>query len=805
MFTVRDVFERKTVAGLAVAARGAQAAAVAVEPEGGGIGRVPLTPVMRWVVEAGGLVDEFSQSVLVQVPAGLEWERLVAAVQVVLDRHDMLRAWLDRSGEPQSWSLRVPPPGAVSAGGVCRRVEVPAGGLGEILAREAAGVVGRLDPGAGVMVQVVWLDAGGGEPGRLLIAAHHLVVDGVSWRILVPDLSAAYEAAAGSGSGPGPAGTSFRAWAIRQEQQAAGAAVLAELPFWEGITAGPGLVLGDLRVVAGRDHSGTARSLTRVLGPGSTRPLLTTVPAVFRGGINDVLLAAVAAAVADWRGGDGRTGVLVNLEGHGRLEEQVFPGAELSSTVGWFTSIHPVRLDAGAFSAAEFYAGGAVTGAVVKTVKEQLRAVPGQGIGYGMLRYQNPGAAARLPVVTPLVLFNYLGRFAARPGTAWDTAPEPVPGSGTGPGVPASHAITVNAVTLDGADGPRLHITWTWPDALFTGQDIAALADRWIRAVEAVISHAAQPGAGGLTPSDLPLLALSQHDIDQLEAGSAADVIDVLPLSPLQEGLLFHALRDPDGADVYVVQLVLELAGPVDAGVLRVAAEGLLARHVNLRAGFRLVRSGPVQVIPRQVELAWAEVDLSGLEAGERDAGFGRWLDEDRVRRFDLARPPLIRFALVRLAPERFRLVITSHHILMDGWSAPLLVGELLELCRAGGDDSGLGPVTPYRDYLAWLAGRDLDAAEVAWRRALAGFGDAALLVPADPARPDVLPERVTVELTRELTAALAALARSCDLTMSTVVQGAWGWLLSVLTGRSDVVFGSTVAGRPRSCPVWRR
>ena len=153
------------------------------------------------------------------------------------------------------------------------------------------------------------------------------------------------------------------------------------------------------------------------------------------------------------------------------------------------------------------------------------------------------------------------------------------------------------------------------------------------------------------------------------------------------------------------------------------------------------------------------------------------------------------------LAAERFRLVITSHHILLDGWSGPLLVGELAELYRAGGDDSGLGPVTPYRDYLAWLAGRDTGAAEAAWRRALAGLGEAALLVPADPARPDVLPERVTVELTRELTAALAALARSYDLTMSTVVQGAWGWLLSVLTGRSDVVFGSTVAGRPPELP----
>lgn len=144
--------------------------------------------------------------------------------------------------------------------------------------------------------------------------------------------------------------------------------------------------------------------------------------------------------------------------------------------------------------------------------------------------------------------------------------------------------------------------------------------------------------------------------------------LQFLPLSPLQEGLLFHALFDVDGEDLYTVQLILELRGCVDAAAMKTAAEMLLRRHPNLRAAFDQTSSGSVQIIPPQVVLPWAEADLSGLGAGEQSAEFGRWLDADRARRFDPSRPPLMRFCLVRFAPEWYSLVLTHHHLLLDGW-----------------------------------------------------------------------------------------------------------------------------------------
>ncbi|WP_344096028.1 amino acid adenylation domain-containing protein, partial [Streptomyces stramineus] len=273
---------------------------------------------------------------------------------------------------------------------------------------------------------------------------------------------------------------------------------------------------------------------------------------------------------------------------------------------------------------------------------------------------------------------------------------------------------------------------------------------------------------------------------------------DVLPLAPLQEGFLFHALYDGQAPDLYTVQLVLRVEGPLDAAVMRASAAALLARHANLRAGFRTRKSGQaIQVIHREVPLPWREIDLR--QAGG-EAELEELLAADRAARFDLARPPLLRLSLFRLADEEYCLALTSHHILLDGWSTPLLLDELFTLYERGGSPAGLPRVTPFRDYLAWLGRQDRAAAERAWQDALAGLDEPTRVAPAAAGEP-ALPERVALELSPELTGRLTATARSHRLTMSTLVQGAWAAVLGGLTGRDDVVFGTTVSTRPAELP----
>ncbi|WP_449657896.1 amino acid adenylation domain-containing protein [Streptomyces chrestomyceticus] len=277
---------------------------------------------------------------------------------------------------------------------------------------------------------------------------------------------------------------------------------------------------------------------------------------------------------------------------------------------------------------------------------------------------------------------------------------------------------------------------------------------------------------------------------------------DILPLAPLQEGLLFHALYDTAALDLYTLQSAYDLDGDLDATALREAARTLLRRHAALRAGFwHEGLDEPVQIVPREVALAWQQADLTGTAPEEREAEAERIAAEDRLRRFDPARPPLLRFTLLRLGTERHRFVVTAHHLVLDGWSVQLLLEELFQLYVRGGREDGMPPVARYRDYLAWLAGQDRAAAEDVWRRALKGIEEPTRVAPADPSREPALPGQILRDLPDGLANALDALARRERLTLSTVFLGAWAVVLGRLTGKDDVVFGTTVSGRPPQVP----
>jgi len=383
-------------------------------------------------------------------------------------------------------------------------------------------------------VQVVWFDAGAQRPGRLLLSIHHLAVDGVSWRILVPELAAAWAAIA---RGEVPAltarGTSFRRWSQRLELRAQDAACVGELSFWSEQLSAPSLSLVDGSLDPARDTMGTAGRLTLTLPVALTQALLTRVPAAFHCGIQHVLLTGLALAIAQWcrrRGRGGGAGVVVDVEGHGR--EEVWSDIDLSRTVGWFTSLYPVRLDVGGVDVEEALGGGAALGRALKRIKEQLRAVPGNGLGYGLLRYLNARTALQLGgFAAPQIGFNYLGRFAGPVDADWGRAAEAVRlGDGGDAAMPLAHCLEVNALTLDGAQGGELTAHWSWAAALVTEAEVRDLAQRWFLALEGLVGHAQAAGAGGRSPSDLPLVALTQGEIERLER-QYPRIEDVLPLS----------------------------------------------------------------------------------------------------------------------------------------------------------------------------------------------------------------------------------------------------------------------------------
>ncbi|MGP3980107.1 amino acid adenylation domain-containing protein [Streptomyces sp. KR80] len=794
----RDVFEHRTPAALAATVTGTEEAAPPAVADSDGVGDVPLLPIVHQLREDGGSINRFNLSMLLQAPAAADADALARVLQAALDHHDGLRLTLSRMdlgpAIPALWSAQTLAVGSVDAAALLRRVDVrdlDDAGLRTVIAEESDSAASRLDPDSGVMLQAVWFDAGADRPGRLLLVVHHLVIDGVSWRVLLGDLATAWEAVS-RGERPvlEPVPTSLRRFARAVAEQATSPQRQAELPYWAK-TLAPGAEL-----VAGATRTGTAGSAREhlvSLSAADTQALLTAVPAAAGTDVTEVLLAALRLAVSRWRverngdlpvDGD----LLVDLERHGRDGADM----DLSRTVGWFTSLHPVRLPA-----ADDALG------VLKLVKESVRSAPDSGAGYGMLRYLNPQLA---PVFAQLssaqVLFNYFGRLPAEQTRDWAPAVE-ADALSVEPDADLAmpYPLQVNAVCADTPHGPELRATWTWPegDAL-TEDDVHGLGRAWADALRDLVTRTAEPGsAPALTPSDVPLVRLTQADIDLIESLSPAPVADIWPLSPLQEGIHFHASYDTSALDVYTAQDTFDFGHRLDAVRLRAACATLLRRHPSLCAG--ITSDGlpePVQFVCRAAELPvpLTEVDLTGLSDEQRQVRLAEIADADRRQRFDLAAPPLFRLKLIRLTENTDRLMLSHHLVAWDGWSQSLFLDELLELYAAAGEDTALSVPGSYRDYLSWLDGQDFDAARETWRQALAGL-DEPTLVARERGDEPTIPRRRTLALGRELSDELRASAREHGLTINAVLSAAWALVLSATVGRHDVVFGATVAGRP--------
>ncbi|MFI2215194.1 amino acid adenylation domain-containing protein, partial [Streptomyces sp. NPDC020141] len=817
VITARQVFERQTPEGLAVVA-GAVGDGALVGGGEPGVGEIPLTPVMHELIERVGLerLGQVVLSAMVETPVGLDFALLTDAVQALVDHHDILRARLEDGTDETGRRLVVPEPGNGLAERLLRRVEatgLTADGLNSLIGEQMTEAVNGLDPSDGVMAQLVWFDRGPDDLGRLLFIINHLALDTVSLRILLPDLAETYEAlAAGREAALDPVPTSFRHWARELAEQAGSEERLAEAAEWVEFLQGPDPLLTAEPVDPERDLQATLRQASVRVPIEVTAELLTSVPTAFHAGIDDVLLTGLTAAVAEWRDSrstPGGSAILVDVEGHGRVP--LSDADDLSRTVGWFTSSHPLRLDAGSVDPAEVRAGGAAVGRVLKRVKEQVRAVPGDGLGYGILRYLNPDTAAQLSALpTAQIGFNYLGRFSVSGGATPAKGAQagwtpPRDGGGDvslGGEYPVMHALEVMGVVRDLPEGPELTLTLLWPEQLWDEEAVTRLLDGWAAMLTGLVTHTADAESGGHTPSDFSLVSLDQARIEELEA-EVPELVDILPVSPLQEGLLFHALFDEQGTDVYVEQLDLGLEGPLNPVALRASWQALLDRHASLRAGFRQLPGvdQPVQVVTRHAVMPWREEDLSGLTEEEKAAEAERLGIEERARRFDLTAPPLVKVTLVKLGADRFRMMITLHHIALDGWSLPILMQELWTAYEAGGSTSGLPAVTPFRDYLEWLSRQDREAAREAWREALADIEEPTLVAPVDRDAELVHGEVVIGEAAPALDEALRELVRVRGITLNTVVQAAWALLIGKLTGRRDVVFGASVAGRPAELP----
>ncbi|MDQ4074891.1 MAG: condensation domain-containing protein, partial [Chloroflexota bacterium] len=543
------------------------------------------------------------------------------------------------------------------------------------------------------------------------------------------------------------------------------------------------------------------RTVMVALDEHETHTLLYKVPGQYRARVADLLLTALAQTLTEWTGNQS---LLVGLEGHGR--EEIREDVDLSRTIGWFTTFFPVTLTVDPAASA---------GAALKMVKEQVRRIPHRGMSYGLLRYLSPDPETRRQLAAlppPQVLFNYLGQseIFGRSSAGFQRT-EGLVGLSRHPRNRRLFLLEINAQVVAG----RLQIAWAYSENLHHDDTIRWLAERYHDRLRLLIDHCLSIHTYGYTPSDFPLSDLGQSELDGVIAQAlniarigngrtgASLIDDLYPLSPMQELMLLHAVSTPH-RDTLSTQIRYRLEGNVNVDALQHAWQALVDRHPALRTGFLWEHlRAPLQIVYRHVQLPFVRHDLRNLPPEARQAKLETIRQEDREQRFNPSMPPLMRITLIRLAEDRYELLWSSHHLILDRWCIDIVMRDVTETLATGDrdQDSERPPAPSFRNYIAWLQQQDQVAAEQFWRTKLAGFVGPTKLVPDPPVDPgQAAPQQYResqIPIPASTFVEMRRFARQHHLTLNTLLQAAWALLLSRYSGERDVSFGVAVSGRP--------
>ncbi|KAB7770806.1 non-ribosomal peptide synthetase [Xanthomonas sp. LMG 12462] len=773
--STRQLFENQTVAELATVAACAEEA---LAPQDEVQGEMPLLPVQRMFLE-GEAVDRhhFNQAVLLTTPPDFDLQTLDAVLAALYARHDALR--LRFTEDADGWQARHVPlhPDMVLESRALERLEGSDSTWAAQVSARCADWQRRFDLADGPLLRAVYFPSWTGDGGRLLLAVHHIVVDGVSWRILLDDLQLAYsQIQRGQSIQLGRKSASFQRWGQTLEAYACDPALLQEKAYWAAAAAVPGLPVDRPGVGAGSNAS--TRLIGFGLSPEETRALQQQCHAAYRTQINELLLAAVYLGVRRWCG---QTALRIRLEGHGR--EALDEDMDLTQTVGWFTSLYPLRLSS----------DGQALGDVIKAVKEQYRSVPRRGIGYGVLRYllRDPDLIAAAHDEHDGLLFNYLGQFdqVLNDDTAFQPAPESI-GPQTSLRRQRAALLSLSGKTFAG----QLQFTLSYGSDRYEAASMRALADAIEGALREIVAHCRHAHGAGFTPSDFPLARVGQAELDRWQHRYPR-LQRLYPATPMQAGLLYETLLD---RSAYVIQNYPVLRGDLDLAAFRQAWHAVVARHDVFRTAFVGDAADLQQLVLEQAPLEWQEEDWSVFDDAEQARRFEAFRQQDRQRGFDFAQPPLMRVAVFHLGAQRYQLLWSLHHILLDGWCLPLVYRDVIELYRAALEVRApqLPAVPPYEHYIAWLQARDAAAAREYWRRLLQHVTAPTPLPMARPPVPLAGQREHWLELSEAQTQVLLAFAQAHRTTVNTLLQWAWAYLLHRYSGEADVVFGATISGR---------
>ncbi|MCO1334903.1 amino acid adenylation domain-containing protein [Microbulbifer sp. OS29] len=763
-FTVKDLFDTPSVQEIAKKSEQIKVLDLQIE----NVGIVNLLPIHHRFFELSDEINHYNQSVLLESPSWMDVDILHLIVGKLYFSHDALRLVFEHKGGLWQGKYK-------SCTG--RMVEDSI----EAISCEESDVEGHIDSlqrsfnlVSGPLFKAVLFKLSTGQ-NRLLLVAHHGVVDGMSWRILLEDIEQLCRQFSHDTELRLPDKTSsYKAWSEYLYCYASSDKLKEEVECW----------LHQVSGVATRKPIPLKEFSTRKFSIGEeyTEKLIGRSNKAYRTKTNELLLAALFRAFKIW---DGRESLTLTLEGHGR--EGLESGLDLSRTVGWFTVEYPLTIDFDGESVESY----------ITTVKNSCRKVPENGIGYGVIKYLSEISDLK-DVPTPEILFNYLGQFDQVVNNNHLFSMLDCPGDMVSPFRPQLHGLIFNAIVNQG----QLNFELSYIESVYKSEIINSLCMLISRSIEEVVEHCCNEDSGYFTISDFPLLGkdylpgkLSQIQLNKWQTSNA--IADLYPATSMQGGLLFHGYFENDA---YIGHKLLRLEGDIDQGIMQQACQLLIDAEEVLRTQFMTDEYGEIyQLIQSKAILPWHFEDLSDLDNKVQKNLIKEFRELDKSLGFDIEVAPLIRIAFWHLGHNQYQLLWTQHHATGDGWSSALMFNRLINNYQylSKQTNSIYCNSVPYKVYLEWLFSQDKISANHFWKKELGGINLSTSLPNIKSLKNQSDKLEIKSVLTETKSQNLSQLAKNCRVTFGTLIQGAWALLLSRYSNEEEVIFGVTVSGRP--------
>jgi len=771
---VRSIMQNKTPRGIGEAIKEIEEVSI---DQGEIVGEVALTPIQRdFILNDDKQMHHYNQSMMLESQVRINQDILMKALNKLVQHHDMLRAMYEGTRqkikpfkENEGFDLYVH-----DYRDIADEVQ-----LAKEMDCASNDIQRSINLGTGPLFKVGLFQTQ--TKDYLLLSIHHLVVDGVSWRILTEDFTTSYQLLENGQQVSLPQKTNaFREWSGALEHYLESERLRREIPYWKEVETD--IERGNMMPIS--NERSRVEILNIVLSEAQTAQLLYEAPQVYHAELNDILLTSIARGIASVT--DNQI-VSLNMEGHGR--EDIGEDLAIDRTVGWFTSVYPVVIKE-------------INGTIerdIQQVKETLRRIPNYGIGYGVLKSLGEKI---LEGIQPTVTFNYLGEFVANEQDGCFTTSQIFSRNDVSEESTFGTKIAINSMIAEG----MLNIVMIYDASQYSNDLMDNLQQEINKQLEDVLAHCLSITSPEHTASDFGELKWSHEafkGVKEKFTNQGYQLETILPLTRTQEGMLYHKLLSPESSQ-YVNQITWSIKNFVSEKRLRQSFEMLMKKHQALRIS--IVHKNvnePRQVVLKERALTFSVVDLSDEEVSE-EALQGIY-KQDVLRGFDLEEDPLMRITLVKLSAEDSRLVMSIHHIIEDGWCTSIIMNDFLtfyaQLSEGQSETqilSQLPKQKEYSDYIRYMSVKENESSQLYWENLLEGYEGEGAIPPLRVVDEEV-EESVSVFkrfLTEEETIRLEELAQNYHVTINTVLEAAWGILLGRYNHQKDIVFGKVVSGR---------